>query len=308
MDNGSVLLMASGYMDRQRYDSNMLMVEDYEGHPLLHPREHIPGDSGIAAYASEKVRALHAEEMPNCSFARIEIANFANYRATLRRDVLLAGKRFVVVRDRFVRLEDLRPPAARRVPLRMYIAPAYNVGHIGPEAGPNWVDTYMGDFVDVRDIRPNGPVYTRWRNPRRNLLIYFTTGQDRKLEAFDRRCYDSTTPLRFMVRQAWRGEVRLEQPVVFTALLIPHDEFSMPSGVADGVEVLLDTATAFAGLLREGQHTHVAFLQEGNEMLQAGKLRTDAMAGYIHLVGSEVKESSADEASLLQYDGQNLIR
>jgi len=308
MDNGSVLLMASGYMDRQRYDSNMVMVEDYEGHPLLHPAEHIPGDSSIAAYASEKVRVPHAEEMPNCSFARIEIANYANYKATLRRDVLLAGKRLVVVRDRFVRLEDLRPAAARGVPLKMYIAPVYNVGHIGPEAGPNWVNTYMGDFVGVRDIRPNGPVYTRWKNPRRDLLIYFTPGQNRKLEVFDRRCYDSTTPLRFMLRQAWRGPVKPRQPVVFTALLIPHEEFSLPSSVADGVEVLLDTDTAFAGLLREGQHTHVVFLQEGNETLQAGPLRTDAMAGYIHLVGDRVIESSAYRANLLEYDGQNLIR
>lgn len=307
VDRGSVLLMASGYMDRQRYDSNLVFVEDYEGHPLLHAGENIPGDSQIPAFLGETTTVSEAEQMPHASFARIRVADYANYRATLQRDVLLGGQRLLVVRDRFTRTADLRPAEAAQEPLRMYVAPAWNVGRICA-AGANWVDTCMGDFVGVRGIWPNQPVYARWKNPRRNLLLYFAEAPGRRLETFDRRCYDATTPLRFMVRQAWRGAVSLQAPVVFTALLIPHDAFGASSGVADGVRMLLDDTDQFAVSLQEGDVLHVAFVQEEERMLQAGILRTDAKAGYIRLESETVVESSAAGGRVFEYGGHDLMQ
>lgn len=269
-DRGSVLLMDQGYKEAERQFHNVLLLEDYDGVPL-HPEK-------------ESVGLIHATDAGPMVYAKVRVENYMGYPADLERVVVFAKAGAILIVDTLQFRETLHVRAG----------PVYNFGYLGPETGTGhgtnetWVNGYLGDFIAVKGIGAGQPVYTRWKNPPRDLLLYFRPMEDAEVHVHDRRPRDATTPLPLRVQYRWRGTVSAGESVSMSTVLLPHTPTRVPSALAAEIFFAADT----------GSSTAVSVPTEagGRVWLAAGPVKTGSIHSDAHAAVAVVTEGVVTRA------------
>jgi len=287
VDRGSVLLVDSGYNDRQRTDHNMLCIEDYDGIPLLNDGKHAPGISWLPLYGSEKIRYERLAEMTHGSYARVSVTGFQNYPCRAEREVLLVNGLGAMVRDT-VRFDQA---------VRVRMGPVYNVRQLGPATGDTWFNSTMGEWVPVRGIYVNQPIYTRWANPPRDLLVAFQPMDNARLEVLHRAAYDKTTPLPYRVQYTWRGQVEKGNPLSFATLLLPHKPTRQPSALAERVVFTRLDGGGCVVRLDLGRSQRYLVMNPAGTPCDLGPVQTNARFGLVHVRGGRIAAASLGQVS-----------
>jgi len=263
-DRQSVLLMSLGYMERRAEDHNLPAVVDYEGYPYDNTPYHLKSDNNV-------VKDVACLDLGPLGYGLVRIDKCHGYPATLRREIVFVKTGAVVVKD----------VLEFGVELKLRWGPVYRARNLGPDHGPNWANTYLGGWIPLRGLGRGAPVYTRWRNSPRDLLIYFLPGAQGTLEIADEAELDKTCPLPLRVQYAQRQTAAPDRPVHCTSLLLPHAP-GPAAPLAEKVTAILDdphrTVLRFA--TPDGAR-HLVVLNRRGAMLEAGEVRTDATIAYV---------------------------
>jgi len=284
-DRGSVLLMDQGYMERERQFHNVLLLEDYEGIPL-HPEK-------------ESIELVHATDAGPLVYTKLRVENYMGYPADLERVVVFAKVGAILIADTLQFRETVR----------VRTGPVYNLGYLGPETGTGhganetWVNGYLGDFIAVKGIGAGKPVYTRWKNPARDLLLYFRPMEDAEVHVHDRRPRDATTPLPLRVQYRWRGTVRAGESVSMSTVLLPHIPTRIPGALAANISFAADTGSSTAVSVPTEAGGRV-WLAAGP--VETGSIRSDAHAAVIVVTEGAVTRAGAAGGSRLEVDGRKV--
>ena len=281
VDRQSVLLMDQAYMERETEDHNTVWVEDYEGIRLLE--------------TPEEIQVLESADVGPLAYAKVRVENYKKYPVDLTRTIVFAKASVVLVKD----------TVHFRQSFRTRVGPVYNFRVLGPEIGQHWVNGYIGDRVPVRGIGPNQPVYTRWKNPPRDLLIYFLPRAGGTLEVFNRLPKDRTNTVPYRVRYHWRGTPKAGESVVLSAVLLPHAPMRQPSQLAGAISTLTDSvdATAVRVSLPDGR---LCWVSTGP--VDSKELTTDAHAVVAIGDGKQVASVGLCQGSRLDVLGQSIVR
>jgi hypothetical protein len=279
--------MDQGYFERESQFHNVFLLEDYDGVPR-HPER-------------EKIELLHALDMGPMVYAKVRVENYQGYSADLERVVVFSKTGAILVVDT-LRFRDT---------LLVRAGPVYNLGHLGPETGSRdgpgetWVNGFLGDFVGVKGIGAGEPIYTRWKNPARDLLLYFRPIEGAAIHVHDRRPRDVTIPLPLRVQYRWRGTKRAGESLTMSTLLLPHTPTRVPRAFAAGISFLADT----------GESTVVSVRTEagGRVWLAAGPvdadaIRSDASAVVVVVEDGTVTRAGAAGGTLLEIGGRVVNR
>ena len=284
-DRGSVLLMDQGYMERERQFHNVLLLEDYEGIPL-NPEK-------------ETVELIHATDTGPMVYAKLRVENYMGYPADLERVVVFAKAGAVLIVDTLQFRETLRVRAG----------PVYNLGALGPETGTGhgtsetWVNGYLGDSIAVKGVGAGQPVYARWKNPPRDLLLYFRPMKGAEVFVHDRRPKDATTPLPLRVQYRWRGTLRAGESLSTSTVLLPHTPTRVPSRLAAEIFFAADTGSSTAVSVPTETGDQV-WLVAGP--VETGSIRSDAYAAVVVLTDGTVTRAGAAGGSRLEIGGREV--
>lgn len=290
-DRQSVLLMSLGYMERRAEDHNLPLLADYEGFPYDNTQYHLKSNNNL-------LKEAKAVDLGAVGYGRVVVDNFQGYPATLLREIVFVKKAGVVIKDSLTLNTDQR----------MRWSPLWRVGNVGPDYGENWINTYLGEWIALRGLGRNAPVYTRWRNSPRDLLIYFLPDPEGKLELVDERETDSTSPIPIRVQYTLREDLQANRPVAATTVLIPHGPG--PAGtLAQSVRVLLDDPlrTVLEFVDDEGTK-NVVVINGSGAALRAGGLSTDAQVACIRHVGGKVSAVARQGGKSLLFAGTELAK
>jgi len=293
VDKGSVLLMDSGYNDRLRTDHNLIYIEDYDGAPKLNHGLNAPGISWMERYASEKIAYGTSAELKQALYGRIDVDDYQNYRCRVTREALLAEGVGVLVRDTVTFRKDVK--------VRM--GPVYNVGLIGPEAGPDWFNSTVGPWAGVRGVYANQPIMARWASPPRDLLVRFLPLGGATLEVLHRGAYEKTTPLAYRVQYVYRGRMSKGKPLSFATMLVPHAPQRKPGTLARKVKMQALPEGGCAATVPTGGETALLFINPAGKPVTVGPVTTDARFGVIRLKGNAVRTASLGQVSTARGGG-----
>jgi len=293
VDGGSVLLTDSGYIDRLRTHHNLVFIEDYDGVELLNPGRHLVGAGNLPLWATEEIRYGKTAELAGALYASVSVTDYQNYNCRVQRDVLVADRIAVLVRDTVTFKQDLK---AR-------IGPVYNVGRLGPEAGEHWFHSSLGLTAKVRGIYPNQPILTKWSNPARDLLVAFQPVEGAKLEALHRGAYDSTHPLPYRVQYVWRGNLKTGQQLQFATLLWPNDPTPRPGKLAEQVQFQSLPGGGVSVAVPSGRETVTFLINPAGNLVKVGPVDTDARFGVIRATGALVRSASLGDVSQVRGPG-----
>lgn len=276
--------MNQGYTERLPEDYNLLLVEDYDG---------------TRASSPERITLSRSSEMRFAETATVRVENYEDHPVTMTRSLLFARAGGMLMRDSVVFYKGF---SAR-------IGDSFRVKMIGPEIGESWVNTYLGDTIPVRGIGKGAPIYARWKNPKRDLLIFFAPHDDRALEVSDISPEDPTSVLPQRVRYEWRGKGSTSQVEAFTTLLLPHDPIRNPATLARSIHVLVDDASSSVVRVDDSQGGSQWFiLNEEGRPLKTGSLETDARQAYLRVEAGQIVTCSAHEAAFLSLGGKVALK
>jgi len=282
-DHRSVLLMSLGYLERLPEEHNIPLVADYEGYPYDNTPYHIKSDNN-------RVREALAVDLGTAGYGRVRVDNYQGYPATLLREIVFVKPAGVVIRDTLTMGVDLK----------VRWGPLYRVRNVGPDHGAQWINTYLGEWVPLRGLGRNAPVYTRWRNSPRDLLIYFLPDRQGKLEVVDERPRDTTLPLPLRVQYTLRQGLRAGVPVTAVTLLLPHAPGS-GSPLAEGVRVYQSDPALTAVEFPDATGTHnLVVLNSSGRRVRCGDLSTDARVAC-------VRHAEGKVVGVAMYQGKELI-
>ncbi|MHB9022603.1 MAG: hypothetical protein ACYC7E_00280 [Armatimonadota bacterium] len=282
VDKQSVLLMSLGYLERNYEDHNIPVIRDYEGYPIDTTPYNVLND--ISA-----VKRAEAVDMGPAGYGIVQLSKYMGYPADLLREILFIKNVGVVIKDTLTLTVDLR--------LRW--GDIYRVRNLGPDYGPNWINSYLGEWIPVRALGKNCPVLTRWRNTPRDLLIYFLPDMQGTLEVVNDGEVDKTLPLPLRVQYTLRQSVQPNAPVSMTTLLLPHAP-GAGKPFADKVKLYVnEPARTVFEFTDESGVRHLVALNAGEAPINIGGLQTEGKAAYVRL-----KDGKAVDAAL--YGGKKL--
>ncbi len=262
-DRQSVLISSMGYRDIRPIDHNIPIVQDFEGFPYDMTVPHFKNTNNL-------VQSAQALDLGPVGYGVVHIDNYQGYPATLRREIVFVKNVGVLVKDTL----------HATVALNFRWGPLYRVRNIGPDYGPNWVNTYQGEWIPLRQMYKNSNVLARFRNSPRDLLVYFVPEKHGTLEVIDEREMDKTAPLPLRLQYALRQQVPANVPVSATTLLLPHAP-GAAGPLAEKVKVTVNTpdASVIEFVDPDGAR-HLIVLNRGGKPLDLPWLQTDAGVAY----------------------------
>lgn len=271
-DRGSVLLMSVGYMDRNAEDHDMAQISDYDGYPYDNTPYHIKSTNNQVLEAS-------SADLGPVGYGMARIGNYMGYPAICTREVVFIKNVGVLAKDTVNFTLDLK--------LRW--GQLYRVRNLGPDFGPNWANTYLGEWIPLRGLGKNAPVLTRWRNTPRDLLIYYLPGPQGTLEVVDESPDDKTCVLPLRVQYTYRQTTAPNTPICSTTLLLPHAP-GPGKPLADKVKVIADTpdVTAIEFTDDTGDRHLLALNHKGGMLTIPNVLTTNGAVAYARLHGNVV--------------------
>ncbi|MHB9023942.1 MAG: LamG-like jellyroll fold domain-containing protein [Armatimonadota bacterium] len=290
-DKQSLLLMALGYMDRLPEEHDRPLVMDFDGYPYDSTEYHIKSNNDLVSQAN-------VYELGGVGYGKIQVTQYLGYPANMDRDVIFIKGVGAIVKD-MVTFTSLT--GATDIWLRW--GSMYRVANLGPDYGSNWANTYIGEWIPLRGLGVNAPVYTRWKNSKRDLFIYFLENDNGTMEVVDHKQWDSTLPLPWRLQYSIRQTTQANTPVSSTTLLLPHASGAAQS-LANGVTVNLDEAlkTVFSFTGEDGALHSVIFNRSG-AAVSAGGLATDGQIAYVKRVSGTVTGTALYGGTYITVDG-----
>ncbi|MHB9025974.1 MAG: hypothetical protein ACYC7E_17685 [Armatimonadota bacterium] len=265
-DHQSVLISSNGYRDIRPVDHNIPILQDFEGYPYDMTPTHFKN-------TNSQVQDVRALDLGVAGYGFARIGNYQGYPATLLREIVFVKNVAVLIKDSMT----------STVGLNFRWGPLYRIRNVGPDYGPNWVNTYQGEWIPLRQIYKNSPVLARFRNSPRDLLVYFAPEKGGKLEIIDESDMDKTALLPLRVQYALRQAVQPNAPVSATTLLIPHAPGSAKA-LADKVKVTLNEPLKSAIEFTDPDGVrHLIVLNHSGQPLSLTGLQTDAEVAYARL-------------------------
>jgi hypothetical protein len=281
--------MSLGYEDREATDHNIPILADYEGYPYDNTPYHIKSTNNL-------LQEAQTLELGAAGYGREVVDNYQGYPATLVREIVFVKHAGVVIKDTLTLTTDLR--------LRW--SPLWRVRNVGPDYGPNWINTYLGEWIPLRGLGRNAPVLTRWHNSPRDLLVYFLPDPQGRVELVDERAVDPTNPLPIRVQYTLRQDLSAHQPVAATTLLIPHAP-GPAAPLAAGVRVLLNDPLRTVVEFTDADGTkNLVVLNASGALLKAGGLSTDAQVAVIRHLAGKVSSVAKSGGHTLLFAGEEL--
>jgi len=278
-----VLLMSLGYVERLPEDHNIPLLADYEGYPYDNTPYHIKSTNNLLEEAT-------AVDLGAAGYSRVRVDNYQGYPATLVREIVFVKDAGVVVKDTLTTDLDLK----------VRWSPLCRAHNVGPDYGDHWINTYVGEWIPLRGIGPAAPVYTRWRNSPRDLMIYFLPDPQGKLELVDEREKDPTLPLPLRVQYTLRQDLQARSPVAGVTLLVPHAPGSA-APLANGVRVLRsEPASTVVEFPDAGSTRNLVVLNSSGRSLELDGLTTDAQVACIRHRAGKV-------SGVAMYGGKELL-
>ncbi len=290
-DHQSVLLASLGYLERLPEEHNIPLVADYDGYPYDNTPYHIKSNNNL-------LKEAIAVDLGAAGYGRVRVENYQGYPATLVREIVFVKQGGVVVKDTLSSGQELK----------MRWGQVFRARNAGPDQGPNWINTYTGPWMPLRGLGRGAPVYTRWRNSPRDLLIYFLPDRHGRLELVDESGRDSTLPLPLRVQYTLRQDSKPDTPLSSVSLLVPHAPGAAGS-LAAGVRVLLSepARTVVEFLDAEGTRNLVVLNASGRSLTLDG-LETDARVACIRHSRGKVSAVSLYEGKELSLGGMVLAQ
>jgi hypothetical protein len=288
-DHESVLLAALGYLERLPEDHNIPLVTDYDGYHYDNTPYHIKSNNNVVSEAT-------AMDLGAAGYGRIRVDNYQGYPATLLREIVFMKNAGVLIKDTLSVNADLK----------VRWSPVYRVRNAGPDYGPHWINTYMGPWMPLRGLGRGAPVYTRWRNSPRDLLIYFLPDPQGKLELVDEREKDPTLPLPIRVQYTMRQALKANAPATGVTLLVPHAA-GPAAPLADGVRVLLsEPSRTVVDFPDAEQARNLVVLNSTGARIAVDGLTTDARVAFIQHRSGKASAVSRHGGDELLFRGENL--
>jgi hypothetical protein len=288
-DRGSTLLLAPGYTDRNAEEHSMPLLRDYEGYLY----DNTPYNT---LHDNNTVQEAVAVDLGAAGYGRVGLGKFCGYPANLDRDIVFIKNVGVLVKDTLTLGIDLKVRWGSQ----------YRVRNVGPDTGDNWANTYLGDWVPVRGLGAGTPVLTRWKNPARDLLVYYLPDAESRLELMDDSALDKTKQMPLRVMYTQRRPCLANAPTACTTLLLPHNP-GPGKPLADKVKVLLNeplrTVVEFTD---DAGATHLVVLNTAGTPLKLANLATDARVACVTCVNGKVQTVARYGGKTLTLNGQNL--
>ncbi|MHB9024114.1 MAG: Ig-like domain-containing protein [Armatimonadota bacterium] len=292
-DKQSLLLMALGYMERLPEEHDRPLVMDYDGYLYDSTEYHIKSNNDLVSQAN-------VYELGGVGYGKIQVTQYLGYPANLDRDVVFIKGVGAIVKDMvtFTALSGVSD-------IWLRWGTVYRIANFGPDYGSNWINTYIGEWIPLRGLGVGAPVYTRWKNSKRDLLIYFLENANGSMEIVDHKQWDSTLPLPWRLQYSIRETTQANVPVSSTTLLLPHDSGAAQS-LANGVTVHLDQTlkTVFSFTAPDGSLQSVIINRSG-AAVSAGGLATDGQVAYVKRVGGTVTAVALYGGTYITVDGQD---
>jgi len=261
---------------------NLFVVEDLSGTATVVSN---PNTLTVDAYYMDvAVEELSEHEL--ASHAVVRVKDFLGFPMTARREFFFVKNRFVLVRDE----------AQFREAFLARVGPVWHTQNVGPQAGPNWANTYF-----------HAPYaqHVPLTNPPRDLLICHAPKADRRLTVTER----GHAEIPYSVRYAWQGITDPEKKLHFTFLLLPHEPVRSPSGLAEKIKFLKDDDAQAAVVVEVDENRQEwIVLNAGDKLFQAEDLSTDARQLYLDVRQGKVARVLAREATFLTLHGQDVFR
>ncbi|NUQ65426.1 MAG: hypothetical protein HUU20_23405 [Pirellulales bacterium] len=283
-DHGSVLLASLGYLERLPEEHNIPLVADYDGYPCDNTPYHIKSDNNLLKEAT-------AVDLGAAGYGRVRVDNYQGYPAALVREIVFIKHGAVVVKDTL----------SLELDLKLRWGPVFRARNAGPDHGEHWINTSTGPWMPLRGLGRNAPVYTRWRNSPRDLLIYFLPDPCGRLELVDESQRDPTLPLPLRVQYTLRQDSRPGASLVGVSLLVPHGPGSA-GPLAQAVRVLLaEPARTVVEFPDADGARNLVVLNSTGRALELDGLKTDAQVAY-------VRQAAGKVAAVSLYGGKELFR
>jgi hypothetical protein len=205
LDQDALLVGGQGYYELTPQFQNTACVEDLEG---------IPANPEPA-----KVSVSSLVDDPAVTVARIEAAGYQRLPVDLTRDIIFWKSGFMVVKDRLTFHAALKVRAGTNIHTR----------DLGPECGDHWFNAYYDDLYWTGLGLGYG--VQEFRNPARDLLVYFTPRKEYAVNVRDTYLENryQLSPLR--LRQSWTGMTRPGMTMTFVTVLLPHRPTFTPSAL-----------------------------------------------------------------------------
>ena len=270
----SVLLCDLGYTERGPEYHNVVFIEDL---------------TGIAPEVrSEVVTVPTLGVGSRATYAVVNVDNYKKWPVTNTRHVLFTQDGLVVVKD----LVTFRRPFVARVRQQ------WQTRQIAPQAGPNWVNTYIPWMMNTGLGLGSG--FQRWLNPAWDLLVYFTPQPGRDYEVHDRSLENIWQAIPLRVSQRYRGMPDKDQPIHFTTLLWPHKPELDVKKYVRRIRVLRDDphVTVFQVEVTDRWRL-VLGINDTGRSVTAGPVATDAAA---FVLGCHVAKETVKPAHLFGRD------
>ncbi len=290
-DHQSVLVMSLAYMERRQEDHNMPLLYDTEGYPYDNTPYYIKS-------TNNQLEDAVAVDLGSVGYGKIREKNFHGYPAVIEREIVFIKNAGVVVKDTLSLGHNLDTRWGQN----------YRVRNLGPDYGANWANTYLGEWVPLRGLGIGAPVYTRWRNSPRDLLIYFLPEKNASLQVVDEGLKDSTLPLPLRLQYVLRGPMKNDTPQTSTALLLPHDPGD-GKPFADSVKILANDSLHTVVQFKDANgFINLVVLNSSGGAITVGKLYTDAKLAYVQSQGGKVKSVSLYGGNKLTLGGKDLAK
>jgi len=282
VDHRAVLLTDLGYFEKGPEYHNLVLVQDL---------------TGIAPAAGQEIIEVPVfKRFPAFVYAKVTVDNYKNWPLLNDRRIFFAKNELVVVKDIVHFHERFVCRLGQQWQTRM----------IGPKAGRNWVNVYL-PFL-LRSGLGLGRGVQKWKNPNRDLLIYYTEHAGRDYEVLDRTFENRWQALPLRIQQRWRGLPEPHKPVHFTSLLWPHKPTFEVEKLAGGISALADTPelTVFRVQL-DGANVRYIAINDTGAVFEAGPLASDAEVLYLRTQVRDGTERpvylTADGATVVSWQG-----
>jgi hypothetical protein len=226
--------------------------------------------------------------------ARVDVTRYQGYEATQQREFLFVKNRFVLVRD----------DTAFHDTFRAEVGPFWNTQHIGDIRGTNWINTWFSaHYFDDTLLFEEQP----W-----DLLVWYAPRENTRLKVMPEKASDGQRRSRILPTQySWQGDVRPDQRLQFTTLLLPHAPMRDASKLAEGITVLADRPGLAAVQITEGSRCEIAVLNPGGTKLELngapGRVCTDGRAVYVDLEGGSPRHALVVQGTLLEVRAEEML-
>ena len=292
---------AMAFMEPEKWVSreNMVQIEDPDGRASFMGVPHNTAPRELpSGYMGMETQIPCFSDHRLATRVRLKTTNYMGYAATHEREVFFIKNRFAVVRD-LTSFNDA---------FRCRIGPVWNTQHTETIAGASWVNTWFEKMNFYKTCL--------YKNPRRDLLVYYLPSADCHMTIAERPDLVTST---VATRYEWEGDVQPGIVVRFSQVLLPHDPSVKAEKLAAGIVVAHENESGlFIKVEAEpGRHEWVMLNAPGaSYQLPVSSLRqfpelagftTDARAVYLDFQSGKLRRLLVEDATKLRIGGRTLV-